>query len=57
MATKYPEISEDERRRNEMGRETLMFSQENQLFKIVENEFYHMGKKRLEIDPDHSAKL
>ncbi|KAH7135413.1 XRN 5'-3' exonuclease N-terminus-domain-containing protein [Dendryphion nanum] len=57
MNTKYPELSEDEHRRNELGRETLMFSQENQLFKIVENEFYHMGKKKLEIDPEHSAKL
>jgi 5'-3' exoribonuclease 2 len=58
MKEKYPELSEDEHKRNEMGKETLMFSQEHALFDIVNNVIYRQkSKKQVEIDPKHSGKL
>lgn len=57
MAQKYPELSDDEHRRNEMGKETLMFSQEHALFDIINDAFYRKSTKTLEIDPDKSHKL
>jgi 5'-3' exoribonuclease 2 len=59
MATKYPELSEDEHRRNETGKETLMFSQESALFDIVNEVMYRQKQdnQKLEIDPEKSQKL
>jgi 5'-3' exoribonuclease 2 len=57
MATKYPELSDDERKRNEFGKETLMFSQEGGLFDDVEKALYRKGEKKYNIDPAKSRAL
>lgn len=61
MNKKYPELSDDEHRRNETGKETLMFSQESALFDIVDHVFYRQkgkeSKEPLEMDPAKSNKL
>jgi 5'-3' exoribonuclease 2 len=58
MNLKYPELSEDEHRRNETGKETLMFSQEHALFDIVNKVIYRQkGSKKLDMDPKHSDRL
>jgi 5'-3' exoribonuclease 2 len=57
MATKYPELSDDERKRNEFGKETLMFSQEGALFADVEKALYRKGVKKHPIDPAQSRAL
>lgn len=58
MKEKYPELSEDEHQRNETGKETLIFSQENPLFELVNEAFYRQNStKKLEIDPSKSGKL
>jgi 5'-3' exoribonuclease 2 len=57
MATKYPELSDDERKRNEFGKETLMFSQEGGLFDDVEKALYRKGVKKHNIDPAQSRAL
>lgn len=57
MATKYPELSDDERKRNEFGKETLMFSQEGGLFDDVEKALYRKGLQKYNIDPTKSRAL
>ncbi|KAI4917846.1 uncharacterized protein J4E92_008783 [Alternaria infectoria] len=57
MATKYPELSDDERKRNEFGKETLMFSQESGLFDDVEKALYRKGEQKYKIDPAKSRAL
>lgn len=58
MNLKYPELSEDEHRRNETGKETLMFSQEHSLFEIVNKVIYRQkGDKKLDMDPKYSDRL
>jgi 5'-3' exoribonuclease 2 len=57
MATKYPELSDDERKRNEFGKETLMFSQESGIFEDVEQVFYRKGQQKHKIDPAKSRAL
>jgi 5'-3' exoribonuclease 2 len=57
MATKYPELSDDERKRNEFGKETLMFSQEGMMFDDVEKALYRKGVKKHNIDPVQSRAL
>ncbi|KAF1911515.1 hypothetical protein BDU57DRAFT_524553 [Ampelomyces quisqualis] len=57
MATKYPELSDDERKRNEFGKETLLFSQECGLFDDVEKALYRKGVKKHNIDPAKSRAL
>ncbi|KAF5853182.1 hypothetical protein GGP41_001734 [Bipolaris sorokiniana] len=57
MATKYPELSDDERKRNEFGKETLMFSQECSLFDDVERALYRKGQQKYRIDPAKSRAL
>lgn len=57
MATKYPELSDDEKRRNEFGKETLMFSQESGLFEDVETALYRKGQQKHKIDPSKSRAL
>lgn len=57
MATKYPELSDDEKKRNEFGKETLMFSQESQLFEDVEQTFYRKAAQKLTMDPVKSRAL
>jgi 5'-3' exoribonuclease 2 len=57
MATKYPELSDDEKKRNEFGKETLMFSQEGALFDDVEKALYRKGVKKHNIDPVQSRAL
>jgi 5'-3' exoribonuclease 2 len=57
MATKYPELSDDEKKRNEFGKETLMFSQEGGLFDDVEKALYRKGIKKHAIDPAQSRAL
>jgi 5'-3' exoribonuclease 2 len=57
MATKYPQLSDDERKRNEFGKETLMFSQEGGLFDDVEKALYRKGVKKYPIDPAKSRAL
>lgn len=57
MSTKYPELSDDEKKRNEFGKETLMFSQEGRLFESVEQSLYRKGDKKHTIDPTLSDAL
>jgi 5'-3' exoribonuclease 2 len=58
MNLKYPELSADEHKRNETGKETLMFSQEHTLFEIVNKVIYRQkGGKKVDIDPKHSDRL
>jgi 5'-3' exoribonuclease 2 len=57
MATKYPELSDDERRRNEFGKETLMFSQEGGIFEDINKALYRKQAKKHEIDPSKSRAL
>ena len=57
MATKYPELTDDERKRNEFGRETLLFSQESALFDDVDQAFYRKAIQKLKIDPNKSRAL
>jgi 5'-3' exoribonuclease 2 len=57
MATKYPELSDDERKRNEFGKETLIFSQESGLFDDVEKALYRKGQQKHKIDPTKSRAL
>ncbi|KAI8935115.1 hypothetical protein NX059_007709 [Plenodomus lindquistii] len=57
MATKYPELSDDEKKRNEFGKETLMFSQESGLFEDVDKALYRKGQQKHAIDPAKSRAL
>ena len=58
MNTKYPELSEDEHRRNQTGKEILMFSQGHQLFYDVNEAFYRSkSKEKLEVNPKQSHGL
>ena len=57
MATKYPELSPDEKARNEFGKETLMFSQEGKLFNDANTALYRTAEKRYTIDPNKSGAL
>jgi 5'-3' exoribonuclease 2 len=62
MATKYPELSEDENERNGVGKEVLMFSAEHRFFADVKKSFYSKKKRSsppavLEIDPGTSDEL
>lgn len=57
MATKYPELSDDEKKRNEFGKETLMFSQEGGLFEDAEKALYRKGTQKHKIDPAMSRAL
>jgi 5'-3' exoribonuclease 2 len=57
MATKYPELSDDEKKRNEFGKETLLFSQEGMMFDDVEKALYRKGVKKYSIDPVQSRAL
>jgi 5'-3' exoribonuclease 2 len=57
MATKYPELSDDEKRRNEFGKETLMFSQEGGIFEDVNQALYRKQATKHTIDPTKSRAL
>ncbi|KAF2874379.1 XRN 5'-3' exonuclease N-terminus-domain-containing protein [Massariosphaeria phaeospora] len=57
MKEKYDELSDDEKKRNEFGKETLLFSQENALFETVDNAFYRKGDLDLDLDPEKSQAL
>jgi 5'-3' exoribonuclease 2 len=57
MATKYAELSNDEKKRNEFGKETLMFSQESSLFEDVEKALYRKGQQKHKLDPAKSHAL
>ncbi|XPS92560.1 5'-3' exoribonuclease 2 [Ascochyta lentis] len=57
MATKYPELSPDEKARNEFGKETLMFSQEGKLFNDANTALYRTAVKKHTIDPQKSGAL
>lgn len=57
MATKYPELSDDEKKRNEFGKETLMFSQEDGMFEDVNLALYRRGAQKHNIDPEKSRAL
>ncbi|KAF2110635.1 XRN 5'-3' exonuclease N-terminus-domain-containing protein [Lophiotrema nucula] len=58
MGTKYPELSDDEVRRNELGKETLMFSQEHPFFNHIAASFFSKKPvKELKIDPEATHKL
>lgn len=56
MSEKYPQLSEDEHKRNAPGKETLMFSQESALFDIVDTVF-RKKETKVPIDPQKSNKL
>lgn len=57
MGTKYPELSDDEKKRNEFGKETLLFSQEGGMFEDVEKALYRKGQQKYRIDPVKSRAL
>ncbi|KAJ4295573.1 5'-3' exoribonuclease 2 [Kalmusia sp. IMI 367209] len=57
MATKYGELTDDEKRRNEFGKETLMFSQTGRLFGSMNKALYQKGVEKLQIDHEHSDAL
>lgn len=57
MKEKYDELSDDEKKRNEFGKETLMFSQTGQLFESVEKALYRNRAEKVEIDPVKSSAL
>lgn len=57
MATKYPELSPDEVARNEFGKETLMFSQEGELFPDANAALYRAAAKKHTIDHTKSGAL
>jgi len=57
MATKYDELSEDEKKRNEFGRETLMFSQSGKLFTSIHKALSKKNSKKLPIDHEKSDAL
>lgn len=50
MKSKYDELTDDEKKRNEFGKETLMFSQDGQLFEVVNKGLYRKGAQKLTID-------
>lgn len=55
MATKYPELSDDERARNELGHEALIVSERHPLYQDIESEFY--SKKSKTLPAHHELKL
>jgi 5'-3' exoribonuclease 2 len=57
MAPKKAELTEDEIKRNEFGKETLMFSQESELFEEVDQAFYRKNVRELKLDPAKSRAL
>ncbi|KAH6632947.1 XRN 5'-3' exonuclease N-terminus-domain-containing protein [Boeremia exigua] len=57
MATKYPELSPDEKARNEFGKETLMFSAQGELFPAANTALYRTNVGSHTIDPATSAAL
>jgi 5'-3' exoribonuclease 2 len=57
MATKYDQLTDDEKKRNEFGKETLMFSQNGKLFKSVNKALYRKGAEKVQIDPEKSQAL
>lgn len=57
MATKADQLTEDEVRRNEFGKETLMFAQAGKLFKGMKKSIFSKGNKKVEIDHEHSDAL
>lgn len=57
MALKYPLLTDDEKKRNEFGKETLIFSQEGGLFEDVEKALYRKGLQKYKIDPTKSGAL
>lgn len=57
MATKYDELTDDEKKRNEFGKETLMFSQAGKLFQSANKALYSKGKAKVQIDPETSQAL
>lgn len=57
MATKYDQLTEDEKRRNEFGKETLMFSQSGKLFGSMNKALYQKNTQTLQINPEKSDAL
>jgi 5'-3' exoribonuclease 2 len=57
MATKADQLTEDEVRRNEFGKETLMFAQAGKLFKGMKKSIFSKGGEKVEIDHEHSDAL
>lgn len=59
MNTKYPLLSDDERRRNETGRDALFFSESHPLFEPVTSAFYgkKLGAPKINLDPRISLGL
>ncbi|KAK5940312.1 5'-3' exoribonuclease 2 [Knufia obscura] len=55
MATKYPELSEDEHMRNELGKEALLISDKHPLYNDLAAEFY--SKKKAKGDGPKEVKL
>jgi 5'-3' exoribonuclease 2 len=50
MKTKYDELSDDEKKRNEFGKDTLMFSQQGQLFEMANKVLSCKDGKKVTID-------
>ncbi|KAL5425467.1 hypothetical protein PMIN06_005535 [Paraphaeosphaeria minitans] len=57
MATKSDQLTEDEVKRNEFGKETLMFSQTGKLFQSMNKTIYGKGEKKVQIDHQYSDAL
>jgi 5'-3' exoribonuclease 2 len=57
MKTKYEELTDDEKKRNEFGKETLMFSQSGKLFKVANKILSGKAGKKVAIDHEKSQAL
>jgi 5'-3' exoribonuclease 2 len=57
MKTKYAELTDDEKKRNEFGKETLMFSQSGKLFKVANKILSSKAGKKVTIDHEKSQAL
>lgn len=57
MKEKYDELTDDEKKRNEFGKETLMFSQTGQLFDSINKALYRKDVKKIQIDHVKSQAL
>jgi len=57
MKTKQNELTDDEKKRNEFGKETLMFSQAGQLFAVANKVLSRKGGQKVAIDHEKSQAL
>ena len=59
MATKYPSLSEEDKTRNEMGRDVLIMSDGHRLYEDIAENFYSkkQGSTKYDLNPEFSGRL